>query len=43
MLKLKYKLNRRPVFTFCLPGGEFDPLPPVSYATAAMIFCICTQ
>jgi len=33
-LKLKYKLHGDPVFAFSLPGGQFAPLPPVSYATA---------
>jgi len=27
----KYKLSGGPVFTFSLPGGQFTPLPLVSY------------
>jgi len=33
MLKPKYKLSGKPVFTVSLPGGQFAPLSPVSYAT----------
>jgi len=36
ILKPEYKLSEvilRPVFTFSLPGGQFAPPPPVSYAT----------
>jgi len=33
MLKPKCKFSGRPAFTFSLPGGQFAPLPPVSYAT----------
>jgi len=32
MLKQKYKLSGRPLFTFSLPGDNFAP-DPVSYAT----------
>jgi len=33
MLKPKYKLSGRPVFTFSLPREQFAPLRLVSYAT----------
>jgi len=33
MLKPIYTFSGRPTFTFSLPGGQFAPLPPVSYAT----------
>jgi len=33
MLKPKYKFSGRPAFTFNLPGGQFTPLPSVSYTT----------
>jgi len=38
MLKPKYKFSGRPAFTFSLPGGQFAPLLPVSYATGYDIF-----
>jgi len=33
MLKPKYKLSGRPVFTLSLPEEKFAPLPAVSYST----------
>ena len=36
ILKIKYKLMGRPVFTCGLPGGGFSRLLPVSYATACV-------
>jgi len=31
-------LGRGPVFTFSLTGGQFAPLPPISYATDQVHF-----
>jgi len=42
MLKPKYKLSGRPVFTFSLPGENFPTLPP-SVTPLAMIYCIYIQ
>jgi len=39
MLKPKYKLRERPVFTFSLPGGKLS-LCPSSVTPLAMVYCI---
>jgi len=42
MLKPKYKLSGRPVFTFSLPGVD-SPLCPPSVTPLAMVYCIYMQ
>jgi len=37
MLKLKYKLSGRPVFTFSFPGGDLRLCPPL-VTTLAVIY-----